>query len=278
MSRRIRSGLWLLVLMLALTVALAAGWYWARQVDTPPGEAGEAGEASTPTEPVIRESKVEPGEKVLVVEGQWRALREASVRMQRAGRIAAWNVQDGAVVEEGDLLGQMVLGDLQARRGQAQARVNIARHQARTLRQLVAGGYEPQERLTAAEAELESAQTELASAEQAMELTRLRAPIGGRVSILAETDVEFSEGTDVAQVIDRDPLQAVVRVEGRHAARLRAGALARLELPSAGMMEGRVVSVSKLIGERDGVRADIEIPNPDHLQPAEGPVKFRIPL
>ncbi|SDR78303.1 RND family efflux transporter, MFP subunit [Halopseudomonas xinjiangensis] len=275
MNKRARRGIWLVALVIVLAVALAAGWYWTQQIETPLGEAGQAGALP---EPVIRESKVQPGEQVLVVAGQWRALREATVRTHSAGQIATWNVQDGAIVEEGDLLGQMALGDLQARRGQAQARVNIARHQARTLRQLVAGGYEPQERLTAAEAELESAQAELASAEQAMELMRIRAPMGGRVSILVESGVDVPEGTDVAHVVDRDPLQAVLRVEGKHAARLNAGALARLDLPGVGTVEGRVMSVSKTTGQKDGVRAEIEIPNPDHLQPAGSSVEIRTPL
>ena len=275
MNKRVRVGFWLVGLILVLAMALAAGWYWTRQIETPPSEAGE--ESATP-EPVIRESRVEPGSQVLVVEGQWRAQREAAVRTQTAGQIAIWAVQNGEIVEEGDLLGQMSLGNLQARRGQAQARVNIARHQARTLRQLVAGGYEPQERLAAAEAELESAQAELASAEQAMELMRIRAPMGGRVSILVESGVDVPEGTDVAHVADRDPLQVVVRVEGKHAARLNAGALARLDLPGVGTVEGRVTSVSKMTGQRDGVRAEIEIPNPDHLQPAGSSVEIRLPL
>ncbi|UAW99051.1 HlyD family efflux transporter periplasmic adaptor subunit [Halopseudomonas nanhaiensis] len=260
--------------VVVLALVWAASWLWTQQVGAPSGEAEQAEGAP---EPVIRESAVEPGQQVLVVQGEWRSPATEPVRTKLGGEMI-WAVEDGDIVEAGALLGRIVSGPLQAQLGQAQARLNVAKHQARALRQLVAGGYEPQERLDAAEAELEEAQAAFAAAEQSSEATRIRAPLSGRVRIRQALPEQLPEGEEVAQVVDQDPLLIKVRVPEDHAARLRVGAVARVDLPGAGTVEGRVMSLGKRGEQGAAIAAEIALPNPDHVAPDASPVEVRLPL
>lgn len=266
--------LWAAFVALALLALI--GWWWVAQPDTGAGE-GEVG--APEEEAVIRESTVEPGQQVLVLAGQWRAQATTAVPAPMTGPVARWHVEPGAIVEQGDLLAELALGELQAQRGQAQARYNVARQQVRTLRQLVAGGYEPAERLTAAEAEFDAAQAAIAEVEQALERTRVYAPAGGTVEVLARSDTLVQAGDALAQIIDRDPLQLTVNIPAEHVKRVEAGAQVRLDVQGTGLLEGRVVSIGKADASGgDSVRAQIEAPNPNHLRPAQGTVEVRIVL
>ena len=274
MDKQARPGLWLIGLIVVALLAVAASWWWDRQETEPADEAAQVDEAP---EPVIRESAVQPGQQVLVLQGQWRARPYQAVRMPAAGAFS-WTVEDDAIVEEGDVLGRTASGALQARLGQAQAQMNVARQQVRALRQLVAGGYEPEERLAAAEAAFAGAEKDLAAAEQAIETTRLRAPVGGRIRFLTALPDELAEGAEIARIFTRDPLQITVRVPEEHAAAVQTGSLARADIPGIGALEGRVVSVGKQDRQQREVSAHIELPNPDHAHPARSSVEVRIAL
>ena len=270
MKKGTRPGPWLVAAVVVIALAVVASWLWMRSQD-------ETAQSDGAPEPVIRDSATQPGEQVLVIQGRWHPRPHQSVRMPTAGPVA-WAVEDGAIVAEGEVLGRIASNSLQARLGQAQARTNIARQQVRTLRQLVAGGYEPAERLTAAEAELDSAGAELVAAEQAAELALIRAPVAGQVRLVDDAVGELAEGAEVARIFNRDPLRVVLIVPEKHAGRLRSGAVARADLSGVGTLEGRISSVGKTGVEDGEMQAEIELPNPDHRRPEASLIEVRIPL
>lgn len=271
-----RAGFWLLGLLVLAGMIGLAGRMWLERSQP---ESGEAGVSAPQEEAVIRESTVEPGQKVLVLSGRWREPAATQVPAAMAGPVARWHVEPGAVVEQGDLLAELALGELQAQRGQAQARFNVARQQVRTLRQLVAGGYEPAERLAAAEAEFDATQVGIAEIDQALERTRVYAPVAGAVEFLVGPDVPLQVGDPVAQIIDRDPLLLTARVPDDHGEHVTVGARVRLDIQGTDMLEGRVVSVGQQsTSGRRTLRADIEVSNPNHLRPATDAIEVRIVL
>lgn len=276
MNKPGQAGLWLVALLVVAGLFGLAGRLWLERSQP---ESDEAGVSAPLEEAVIRDSTVEPGQKVLVLTGQWREQEATLIPAPVAGPVARWHVESGALVEQGELLAELAPGELQARRGQAQARYNVTRQQVRTLRQLVAGGYEPTERLAAAEADFEAAQAAIAEVDQALERTRLYAPSAGVVEILAGREASLQAGDPVLQVVDRDPLRLTLRIPDEHAERVEPGALARIDMQGAGLLEGRVRSVGERgRSNREGILAEIELPNPDQLRPAAQAAKVRIVL
>ncbi len=162
-------------------------------------EAREAAEAiDEPTEVVVRISTARPVERGPVRAAEQPVERTTVVTGPADGVIQRWEVESGQQVEQGDLLGQLDPGGLRAQVGQVQARMGVLRHQLRSTRHLVEGGYEPQSNLDAAQDKHDAAQAELTSLEEQLARTRIYAPVAGTVKeLLIEAGNPVAAGQDV---------------------------------------------------------------------------------
>jgi membrane fusion protein, multidrug efflux system len=185
----------------------------------------------------------------------------------------------GARVAPGDELARLAMGDRVARLRRAEARLADARREHDSARQLVERGVAPEVRLQIAEAELEVARAEVESIEVEIDNTVLRAPIAGVVNaLLAEVGDFLPVVGEAVEIVDNNPLVAVVRVPQHAVARVRPGSEARVSPVGGEPVEGRVRFVAALADAATRTfRVDIKVPNPDGELPSGVSAEVVIP-
>jgi membrane fusion protein, multidrug efflux system len=258
---------WLIAGILLILAAWIASGVLTR--DMPPEQRG--------TEPVerkitvaVRLSKAEPVDRLLVLHGDLQPEQVVIVRAETSGQIEGWEVNRGAAVSAGDLLATIELGERRSRRQQVRARLQVAEHQLRATRQLVKEGYEPEIQLNSAMADLEAVQADLDAIEEEINRTRIRAPIPGRVDQrIAERGDFVATGGEVAQIVNNDPLRAMVRVPQHHIELVQVGQPARIRAMRHGEASGKITFVSILADPATRTfLVEVEVPNPDYRLPA----------
>jgi membrane fusion protein, multidrug efflux system len=227
----------------------------------------------------IRESQAQPIERVLVLQGDLQPEQVVLIRAETGGLVERWHVSLGAAVVPGDLLVQLELGERRTQLRQMQAQLNVAEHQLWAAQQLVEEGYEPEIALEMARAELEAAKANLSAVEEEISRTRIRAPIPGIVDQrIAEQGDFVGTGDEVAQIINNNPLRAMVRVPQHSIGRVKAGQPARVDVLQHGIVEGEITFVSTLADPATRTfRVEVEIPNPDQRLSAGTSVEVEIP-
>ncbi len=182
----------LIVALLALALLAVIAFVMREQVR----EAVEA--LDEPTEVVVRVSTASPVARGPVRPAEQPVERTAAVTGPADGVIKAWQVEAGQQVEQGDVLGQLDPGALRAQHGQVQARMGVLRHQLRSTRHLVEGGYEPRSNLDAAQERFDQAQVELNTLEEQLSRTRIIAPVAGTVrEMLVDAGNTIAAGQEV---------------------------------------------------------------------------------
>jgi membrane fusion protein, multidrug efflux system len=139
-----------------------------------------------------------------------------------------------------------------------------------TASTLVARDAAPAVRLRTAEAELEAARAEVESIEVDIENTSLRAPIPGVVNRLISEVGDFVQvGGEVVEIVDNDPLVAVVHVPQHAVGRVRAGGEAHISIIGREAVAGTIRSVAPLADAQTRTfRVEIEVPNSDLALPS----------
>ncbi len=245
--------------VLALVVIWIASGVLTRE---PPQPAPER--EPTPTAVTVVEQRAEPVERILVLQGRVEPDVRVQVRAETAGQVAEWFRERGGAVAEGDELARLRMDDREARRRQAVARVRGRESEFEGVRELHEDGLASRTELEAAEAELEAARAELEAVELDIRNTRITAPVAGLVNQrLAERGDFVSRGDPVAEIVDNDPLVAVVQVAQHQIGRLRTGQPGRIRFLDGRRAEGEVRFVSAVaeIGTRT-FRVEVEVPNP----------------
>ncbi len=155
---------------------------------------------------VLTVSKVYPSQSltVLTASGYVTAERKAAVASKVTGRLVALYVEEGSRVKKGQVIARLESEDVEAARGQAQANLNVARHnleqasaderdaflQFKRNQELIQKGYIARSEYDTSEARymkaraavqsnkaaVKSAQAALNAAEVAVEYTMIRAP------------------------------------------------------------------------------------------------------
>jgi membrane fusion protein, multidrug efflux system len=184
-----------------------------------------------------------------------RAREQVDVVPKQAGLISRILVEEGARVQEGDLLAQLDDAEwrLQAQQSEARARAaHDAVERARALRDLELMSEQEVERLASdarvAEAELELAQLRV-------EHAGIRAPIRGTVTHrYIERGQQVNTTNPVFGLADLDRLEAPVAIPEREAARIQVGQRARLltEEGGAPVAEGRVERIRPVVDPGSG--------------------------
>lgn len=223
-----------------------------------------------PTAVTVTEQSAQPVEHLLVLQGRVEPDVRVRVRAETAGQVAEWYRERGAVVSAGDELARLRMDDREAKRRQAVARVRGRENDFEAVQRLHRAGHVSRTELEAAEAELEAARAELEAVELDIRNTRITAPVAGVVNQrLAERGDFVSRGDPVAEIVDNDPLVAVVQVAQHQIARVRAGQPGRIRFLDGRGAEGEVRFVSAVAepGTRT-FRVEVEVPNPDGALPS----------
>jgi len=192
---------------------------------------------------------------------------EASVMVsaETGGRVVEVAVEEGDLVEAGDLLCRLDEAARQAAVTQARAAVAQARTDLEASQTLAENGFGAQNRVTALQASFDAATAALAQAELDLERTAIRAPVDGLVQLpLADVGTQLAQGGLCATLLDIDPLVITGQVSERQIAALSVGMDARTRLVTGEEANGVVSFIAATADtETRTFRVDIDIPNPD---------------
>ncbi|WP_018878883.1 MULTISPECIES: efflux RND transporter periplasmic adaptor subunit [unclassified Thioalkalivibrio] len=235
-------------------------------------EADEAPRAAEPQPMAVAVTtlEAEPVERLLVLQGRVEPDLRVLVRAETAGQVAEWEVARGARVAADVPLARLRMDDREARRRQAIARLRGAESEFEAAQRLHDQGHVSRTQLEAREAEREAARAELEAIELDIRNTRIIAPVAGVVNQrLAERGDFVARGDPVAEIVDNDPLLAVVHVPQHQIGRVESGQAARIRFLDGRRAEGEVRFVSRVAeAGTQTFRVEVEVPNADEALPS----------
>ena len=286
------------VLLAALLVAV--GVWWLRGADGPAAPNGPAADRPVPVElaPVARASIQDRR----VLSGTLNASQQIDVAPKIAGRVEAVTVQLGDTVRRGQVVARLDDAEAVQARDQAEAELAVARASldeaesalalARSeharMRRLRAQGIASEAELDQAQAELQAAQARaklaqaqiaqrsaaLKGAEVRLGYTQVRAEWegGDDTRVVSQRFIDpgatIAANTPVVQVLELDPLIAVVNVVERDYVRLRRGQSANISAAAYGdrRFPAEVVRIApRLDVASRQARVELRVPNPEFV-------------
>lgn len=266
------------LVILGVAVLLAA-WIASGMLTREPAAVEPRAEPEPPTV-AVRLSRARPVERLLTLQGEVLPDQQVMVRAETEGRLVETSATLGAVVEAGALIARIGMDDREARLRRAEAAVAGREADYRAVADLAREGFQGQLRVDTALAELEAARAELESVRLDIERTRIRAPIDGILNRReAEVGDYLSVGAPVAEILENDPLKAIVQVPQHSIHRVQQGDPARVEFNDAEIRAGTVRHVSSRADTATRTfRVEIEVDNPGRDLPSGISVRVRIPV
>ena len=264
-------------LILLLLAVLLVGWVLtgddgARQIDTP--------ERSATVKVGLTGSHAESVERVLQLQGQAEPEQVVSVRAKTGGEVAETLVEEGAVVEAGQLLARLELDDRPARLSEAKAAERRAQGDFDAASRLADQGFQARLAAERARAELEAARAQVAAIELDIAQTQIPTPIAGVLNRqIARVGDVVAVGEPVAEIVENNPLRAVVRIPQHRIHEIEEGQAARVTFLDGQVREGTVRYVSTVADEQTRTfRARVAVANPDRNLPSGTSVTVEIPV
>lgn len=226
-------------------------------------------EPPDPPTVAVKTSEAEPVTRELVLYGDVEP-NQVTVLRARTDGIVEEMTSTGTRVASGEVLGQLSIDDRQARLARAKAQLASAQRDYESTMGMVEDGFVSRSEAQTRLAELEAARADLRAIEMEIDNTTLRAPIDGVVNrVDADLGAYVSTGGEVLQIVDNDPLIAVVHVHQAAAPRLRTGMPARVEFIGGGRREGTIRYIAPLADAATRTfRVEVEVDNSDLALPS----------
>ncbi|MFN3662213.1 efflux RND transporter periplasmic adaptor subunit [Yoonia sp.] len=176
----------------------------------------------------------------------------------------------GTEVEAGQIVGRLSADDREAQLARAEAQLAAAQSDYNAARQLADRDITPEAEAQTRFAQLQAARAELRAVELEITYTQLAAPGDGIVNELyADVGALVTAGGEVAEIVDNDPLVAVVQVQQGSIGDVRAGMPARVRFIGGGTAEGAISFVAPVASaETRTFRVEVEINNPEGALPS----------
>lgn len=223
-------------------------------------------------------SEAEPVVRTITLIGDAQPSRQMTLRTRTDGIVEAMTTV-GARFAAGDDVGRLSIDDREARQARAEARLASAQRDLDSAEALAEGEFVSRSDIEARRAELAAARAELQAIEQDIRNTTLRAPIDGVVNrVFAEPGAVVGVGSEILEIVDNDPLLAVVHVQQGAVSRLQTGMEAEVRFIGDETRSGTIRFIAPIA---DAVtrtfRVEIEIPNTDQPLPSGLSVEVTIP-
>ena len=228
----------------------------------------------------LTDSRAEPVERLVRVQGHVEPEQVVRVRAKTDGEVVETPVEEGARVEAGDLIVRLSMDDRQTRLREAKAAERRAQGDYDAAERLADQGFQARLAAEHARAELEAARARVAAIELDIDRTGIKAPIGGVLNhqIARRGDV-VAAGEPVAEIVDNDPLRAVVQVPQHRVHEVAEGQVARVIFLDGETRTGAVQYVSALAdADTRTFLARVRVANPDRDLPAGTSVTVEIPV
>lgn len=266
---------------LAAVGLFAAALVWVGSGYLLPHESGDSTAAistETKTEKPFRvaveDTKVVSHRRKLMLSGRTEADKKVTVSARTSGVVTEVRVRRGDPVKKGDVLAILSDEARDAHVLQAQALVEQKTREHEAKAQLVERGALPKLTLLDLEAQKKSAEAALAAAVAERDRGRIVAPWDGIVNTVpAEigqtmTGMAMGGANEIAQILQLDPVIAVVEVSERKLAGIEVGTPAEIRLTTGETAQGKVRFVSKSASATTRTyRVDIEAANPGNKIP-----------
>lgn len=198
--------------------------------------------------------------------------RRVTLKAKTAGRILSLLAIKGQHVNAGQDLIHIDAENRPFRLEEAKSKLNQRSLEYKAGTKLEAKAFKAQNALAASKADYDGAKSLLATIEQEIEDTHIKAPFK---SILEETFVEAGDvvniGDKVATVIELDPLKMICHISEKDISRVNERAKAQVILSSLGdkKLSAEVIFISKAADPKTRTyRVELTTPNPEMTIPA----------
>ncbi|MBL8583467.1 MAG: efflux RND transporter periplasmic adaptor subunit, partial [Rhizobiaceae bacterium] len=179
-------------------------------------------------------------------------------------------VRQGQRVERGDLIMRLDASDKEAAIRMSESVVTQREGEAAAAERLVKGGNAPRLQADQARAALAAAKAQLESAKAELAQYEIRAPFNGLIDrVPVQRGSAILAGTEVATLINLDPLLAVGEVSERDLGYLKVGDAAEIRLVDGKTVKGSLRYISRDASTATRTfRVEVAIPNEDKSLPA----------
>lgn len=269
-----RNAVWLGI---GLVAVLLVGWLATGESPQPASEVVERQEA---VRVGLTDSRAELIERVVTLQGHAEPEQVVRVRAKTGGEVMQTPVEEGAIVAAGDLIARLDMTDRQARLSEARAAEREARGDFEAADRLADQGFQARLQVERARAALEAARARVAAIELEIEHTGVTTPIGGVLNRQIARRGDFVAGGDpIAEIVENDPLRAVVQIPQHRVTEITEGQTARVTFFDDVVREGVVRYVSAMADERTRTfLARVRVDNPGRDLPAGTSVTVAIPV
>ena len=228
----------------------------------------------------VRPSVARPVTRALTIEGEVRPDLSTPVRAEAGGVVEAVPTPKGSTVDAGDVIARIAPAERSAQLAQARADVEREERELQRIESLIGEGFATQARVEESRAALAAARAQLAQAEAALDDLVVRAPAAGVLNeLLVDPGEVVQPGSEVARIVDTDPLVVDLRVPQRSVAEVAVGQAAEVEFVTGQEREGRVRFVSANAEAATRTFAvEVEVSNPERDVPAGISAEVRLPV
>ncbi|MDN2567000.1 efflux RND transporter periplasmic adaptor subunit [Aquibium sp. A9E412] len=208
--------------------------------------------------------------RAIRIAGETEADKRATLVSRLAGTVESLPVEQGDAVAAGDLIVRLEAEGKQAAVDTARQLVVQREAEAEAAERLAASGNLPKLRLEEARSALAAARSQLESAEADLERTTLEAPFSGIVDrIRVEEGAAVMQGSEIATLLQLDPVIAVGEVSERDLGYLAVGDAAEVRLVSGETRTGTVRYISRAASPQTRTfRVEVAVDNPERAVPA----------
>jgi len=232
--------------IIAIAVVVAAAlWIGSGVFGSNEEPAGDRTAAEAPTIPIqkvaVATANPEKHERVILVSCVTEADHRAIAAARGGGVLVDLLVSAGDAVQADDTIGRISDEGREAAVKQAEALVAQRRAEYEANKKLIDQGTAPRNSLPALEAAVAAADAVLASARAEAEKLAIKSPIGGIVdSVPLQVGQAVQDGTEVAEIIDPDPMLAVGAVSEFRRGSLRIGQNVTVRFVEGPPVDGKI--------------------------------------
>lgn len=239
-----------------------------------------AAQADDLTEVIVSRASVQPHPVMLKISGRTAPDRTVTVKSGTTGTVISTPAAEGSFVKRGAVLCSLDVEARSARVQEAEALLASAKIEFNAARTLADKGLSPENRVAAAQAQVDVAEAGVNAAKVELAKTRITAPFSGVFETrMAEAGDFLAPGAPCGLLVDLSPLIFTAEVAEDYASRLSANQTGEVSLAGGGAYPAKIRYISR--AAREATRTflvEAEIDTGDLIVPAGLTAEFRISL
>ncbi len=208
--------------------------------------------------------------RAIRISGTTEANQRSRLAARAPGIIAELPVAKGSRVQKGDLILRLETEGKQAAVEMAETMLTQRRAEMEAVERLAKSGNVAKLQLDSARTGLATAQSQYETAKAELERNEIRAPFAGLVdSVPVEQGSAIMQGTEVATILNLDPILAIGEVGEASLGYIDVGDEADVRLVNGGRVSGTIRYISRdASAQTRTYRVEVAIPNEDAKLPA----------